>query len=182
MASSLSAACTPLKQAYDSCFNAWFEGYLEPAVAAPPDERAAHAKQKAEEYEAKCGKVWAEYKVCVQVRSSLCGDFPADEHVRAESCEGARAGRYVGTGAAGQSTHELIGIIVTAAPYLRAPVLLCALVLMQTSRSFSCILTGYTAHSTSSRVLSSTRLLAHFAHASRDPRSLPRRSRCGDVT
>ncbi|KAF8812782.1 hypothetical protein BYT27DRAFT_7273261, partial [Phlegmacium glaucopus] len=24
---------TPLKQTYDSCFNSWFEGYLEPAVS-----------------------------------------------------------------------------------------------------------------------------------------------------
>jgi hypothetical protein len=29
---SLSPECTPLKQRYDSCFNAWFEGYLQPAL------------------------------------------------------------------------------------------------------------------------------------------------------
>ncbi|ORX37198.1 hypothetical protein BD324DRAFT_625140 [Kockovaella imperatae] len=29
---SLSARCTPLKREYDSCFNAWFEGYLQPAL------------------------------------------------------------------------------------------------------------------------------------------------------
>jgi TRIAP1/MDM35 family protein len=71
MASSLSAECTPLKQTYDSCFNAWFEGYLEPAVAAPAAERAAHAKQKADEYEAKCGQLWTEYRACVQVRGQF---------------------------------------------------------------------------------------------------------------
>jgi hypothetical protein len=29
---SLSPQCTSLKQRYDSCFNAWFEGYLQPAL------------------------------------------------------------------------------------------------------------------------------------------------------
>jgi hypothetical protein len=31
---SLSADCTPLKHRYDSCFNSWFEGYLQPALDA----------------------------------------------------------------------------------------------------------------------------------------------------
>lgn len=31
---SLSPDCTPLKQRYDTCFNAWFEGYLQPNLAA----------------------------------------------------------------------------------------------------------------------------------------------------
>lgn len=31
---SLSEECTPLKQRYDSCFNLWFEGYLQPALDA----------------------------------------------------------------------------------------------------------------------------------------------------
>lgn len=29
---SLSPACTSIKQRYDACFNAWFEGYLQPAL------------------------------------------------------------------------------------------------------------------------------------------------------
>jgi len=33
---SLSPKCTPLKQRYDSCFNAWFEGYLQPALDSAP--------------------------------------------------------------------------------------------------------------------------------------------------
>ena len=69
MADSLSAECTPLKEKYDTCFNAWFEGYLEPAVAASSSERAAYSKQKADEFQAKCGKVWEQYKECIQVRS-----------------------------------------------------------------------------------------------------------------
>lgn len=69
MASSLSDACTPLKRSYDSCFNAWFEGYLEPAVSATPAERLKYSQEKAEEYEQKCGRIWEEYRVCVQVRS-----------------------------------------------------------------------------------------------------------------
>jgi TRIAP1/MDM35 family protein len=67
MASSLAEDCTPAKQAYDSCFNAWFEGYLAPAVAAPPAERAAHTKAKADEYEQRCGALWRQYKTCVDV-------------------------------------------------------------------------------------------------------------------
>ncbi|KIJ96096.1 hypothetical protein K443DRAFT_682564 [Laccaria amethystina LaAM-08-1] len=66
MANSLSAECTPLKEKYDTCFNAWFEGYLEPAVAASSSERAAYSKQKADEFEAKCGKVWQQYRECIQ--------------------------------------------------------------------------------------------------------------------
>ena len=70
MSQSLSAECTPLKIEYDSCFNSWFEGYLEPAVKASktPEARAAYAKQKADEFNQKCGKVWEQYKGCVQVR------------------------------------------------------------------------------------------------------------------
>jgi TRIAP1/MDM35 family protein len=69
MAHSLSEACTPLKRQYDSCFNTWFEGYLEPAVAisATPQKRAQYSKQKADEFQEKCGKIWESYRYCVQV-------------------------------------------------------------------------------------------------------------------
>ncbi len=69
MADSLSPECTPLKHKYDSCFNEWFEGYLEPAIAASATqpEREAYSRQQAAEFEAKCGKIWVEYKTCVQV-------------------------------------------------------------------------------------------------------------------
>ncbi|EGN92540.1 hypothetical protein SERLA73DRAFT_190874 [Serpula lacrymans var. lacrymans S7.3] len=68
MAHSLSPECTPLKHEYDSCFNTWFQGYLEPAVAASVDSetRSAYSKQKAEEFEQKCGKIWGQYRECVQ--------------------------------------------------------------------------------------------------------------------
>ncbi|KAM6492457.1 Mitochondrial distribution/morphology family 35/apoptosis, partial [Amanita muscaria] len=68
MADSLSAECTPLKQKYDSCFNAWFEGYLDPAIAnnTSAEERAAYSKMKADEYQAKCGQIWEKYRECVQ--------------------------------------------------------------------------------------------------------------------
>ena len=70
MADSLSPECTPLKFKYDICFNAWFEGYLEPAVAVSSSEHvaAAYLKQKADEFEVKCGRVWGQYRACVQVR------------------------------------------------------------------------------------------------------------------
>ena len=73
MAHSLEERCTSLKLEYDSCFNSWFEAYLEPAVSASasPESRAKYSKEKAEEYERKCGKIWASYRECVQVRRSF---------------------------------------------------------------------------------------------------------------
>jgi TRIAP1/MDM35 family protein len=65
MADSLKPKCTPLKREYDACFNSWFEGYLEPTVS--PDQRTAFSKKKAEEFQEKCGKVWEQYRQCVQV-------------------------------------------------------------------------------------------------------------------
>jgi len=75
MAHSLSAECTPLKLEYDSCFNAWFEGYLEPAIAASSSQQqqADYSKRKADEFQQKCGKVWENYRACVQVRSLMLG-------------------------------------------------------------------------------------------------------------
>ncbi|KDQ18759.1 hypothetical protein BOTBODRAFT_170769 [Botryobasidium botryosum FD-172 SS1] len=66
MAESLSPSCTPLKHAYDACFNAWFEGYLEPVVASAPALRERRAREKADEYEARCGALWKNYRECVQ--------------------------------------------------------------------------------------------------------------------
>ncbi|KII90508.1 hypothetical protein PLICRDRAFT_39068 [Plicaturopsis crispa FD-325 SS-3] len=79
MAHSLSSDCTPLKHEYDNCFNAWFEGYLQPAVALntsgtgtgagykdTKDQRAAYSKQKADEFNNSCGKIWEQYRGCVQ--------------------------------------------------------------------------------------------------------------------
>ncbi|KAH7926155.1 UPF0203-domain-containing protein [Leucogyrophana mollusca] len=78
MAHSLSPECTPLKHAYDSCFNTWFEGYLEPAVSpSSSEQRAQYSKKKADEFEERCGKVWVEYKQCVQkaVKDKGLGDL-----------------------------------------------------------------------------------------------------------
>ncbi|KAF8915916.1 mitochondrial distribution/morphology family 35/apoptosis [Mucidula mucida] len=85
MADSLNEACTPLKRAYDSCFNTWFEGYLEPAVAATSEaQREAYSKEKAEEFKAKCGKMWIEYKTCVQNSLKDKGLVPLLEQAREE--------------------------------------------------------------------------------------------------
>lgn len=70
MAESLSSECTPLKQSYDACFNAWFEGYLQPALEVSNSSnssasRAAYSKEKATEFDSKCGKIWTSYKSCV---------------------------------------------------------------------------------------------------------------------
>ncbi|KAG8755523.1 hypothetical protein FRC11_005974 [Ceratobasidium sp. 423] len=69
MAESLSPKCTPLKHAYDTCFNAWFEGYLEPVTTGSgnqPTDQASRAQRMAAEYEEKCGKLWEGYRECVQ--------------------------------------------------------------------------------------------------------------------
>ncbi|KAI0824965.1 mitochondrial distribution/morphology family 35/apoptosis [Trametes gibbosa] len=68
MSQSLSEECTPLKRSYDACFNAWFEGYLEPAVSASAnaEQRTNFAQQKAAEFESSCGKIWQEYRQCIQ--------------------------------------------------------------------------------------------------------------------
>ncbi|KAH8824261.1 mitochondrial distribution/morphology family 35/apoptosis [Flagelloscypha sp. PMI_526] len=72
MADSLAAECTPLKTKYDSCFNAWFEGYLEPAVnldsgatKSEQETRAAYSKAKAQEFQDKCGPIWNDYRSCL---------------------------------------------------------------------------------------------------------------------
>ena len=93
MAHSLEERCTPLKLEYDSCFNSWFEGYLEPAVSAStsPESRAKYSKEKAEEYERKCGKIWASYRECVRVCSVRCFIYEISTQPRCrcfpESCE-----------------------------------------------------------------------------------------------
>lgn len=89
MASSLSPQCTPLKHAYDKCFNSWFEGYLQPAIQESQpsntsststsrktgngineeETRRAYSKRKAQEFEEKCGKVWESYRACISVSS-----------------------------------------------------------------------------------------------------------------
>ncbi|KAG8983172.1 hypothetical protein FRB94_007818 [Tulasnella sp. JGI-2019a] len=71
MAHSLTPECTPLKLAYDSCFNAWFEGYLQPIASSGQgpfsmEEKLAQNRAKAEDYEARCGKIWQSYRTCVQ--------------------------------------------------------------------------------------------------------------------
>ncbi|PIL28246.1 hypothetical protein GSI_09658 [Ganoderma sinense ZZ0214-1] len=68
MSQSLSDECTPLKRKYDACFNAWFEGYLEPAVSASvtPEQRKKFSQEKAAEFDRSCGKIWHEYRACVQ--------------------------------------------------------------------------------------------------------------------
>lgn len=97
MAHSLSPECTPLKKEYDNCFNAWFEGYLEPAVAVPEGERAAHSKRKAEEFQQQCGKIWEGYRGCIHVRFSSIGSV-LEAYKLAERAEGKGIGQDVGPG------------------------------------------------------------------------------------
>ena len=74
---SLHPPCTALKKAYDSCFNHWFDEYLQLAAPIPPsagkgnpkveEERQAKIKAKAIEYEQKCGATWKAYRDCLEV-------------------------------------------------------------------------------------------------------------------
>ncbi|KAJ7350677.1 mitochondrial distribution/morphology family 35/apoptosis [Mycena albidolilacea] len=86
MADSLSPQCTPLKNEYDSCFNVWFEEYLEPALAtnATQKQRTAHYQRKADEFQAKCGKVYAEYQNCIQNAVKERGIEPLLQQAREE--------------------------------------------------------------------------------------------------
>ena len=100
MAHSLSDDCTPLKREYDSCFNAWFEGYLEPAVAISDQQnpqkqqkiREEYSRKKADEFQQKCGKVWEAYRGCIQASSSLFSVILGINLARTECVERERAG------------------------------------------------------------------------------------------
>ncbi|KAI0703282.1 mitochondrial distribution/morphology family 35/apoptosis [Earliella scabrosa] len=87
MAHSLSEECTPLKRKYDACFNAWFEGYLEPAVSASvtPEQRTKFSQEKAAEFERSCGAMWREYRDCVQKAVKDKGLVALLEQARAEN-------------------------------------------------------------------------------------------------
>ncbi|KAH7912361.1 hypothetical protein BJ138DRAFT_1100332 [Hygrophoropsis aurantiaca] len=102
MAHSLSPECTPLKHAYDSCFNTWFEAYLDPHPTNPSassshkstspqstplnaTSQAAYAKAQAAEFEARCGRVWREYRACVMKAVHEKGLGELLEQARAEN-------------------------------------------------------------------------------------------------
>jgi len=65
-----SPECTPLKSKYYLCFSAWFEGYLEPAVAVSSLEPSAYSKQKADRFESLrvCGnEIEGDYRLCIYI-------------------------------------------------------------------------------------------------------------------
>ena len=99
---SLPPECTPLKSKYDTCFNAWFEGYLEPAVAVSPTERSAYSQQRADEFEANCRKVWEQYRVCVQVCFPSASPRVHGDDEEVESCDGEGAGVALTTSTRGK--------------------------------------------------------------------------------
>ncbi|KAJ7078393.1 hypothetical protein C8R43DRAFT_910378 [Mycena crocata] len=55
-----------LRQEYDSCFNVWFESYLDPSASITEAQRTTHHQQKADEFKEKCGKVYADNQNCIQ--------------------------------------------------------------------------------------------------------------------
>ncbi|EDR01301.1 uncharacterized protein LACBIDRAFT_312227 [Laccaria bicolor S238N-H82] len=55
-----------LQAKYDTCFNAWFEGYLEPAVAVSSSERSAYSQQRADEFGRTAGRFGNNISPCVQ--------------------------------------------------------------------------------------------------------------------
>jgi TRIAP1/MDM35 family protein len=74
MSQSLAPECTQLKHAYDTCFNNWFAGYLQPSSKDEDEsgEPQVDTQQQVKEYQEKCGQVWLEYKDCLQVRPHRC--------------------------------------------------------------------------------------------------------------
>lgn len=69
MSQSLAPECTPLKHAYDDCFNSWFAGYLQPQNSNDGEEGSqAFIDARVKEYHEKCGKLWIEYRECLTVR------------------------------------------------------------------------------------------------------------------
>ncbi|EJT99444.1 hypothetical protein DACRYDRAFT_23966 [Dacryopinax primogenitus] len=65
MSHSLKPECTPLKHKYDACFNTWFEGYLQPPPGGKSESEEAQRqwqRDKRDEYERTCGKVWEGYR------------------------------------------------------------------------------------------------------------------------
>ena len=67
MSQSLSPKCTPLKQAYDDCFNRWFAEYLDSPPSSSNQERMDYSQRQAQEFEKRCGKIWESYRSRVQV-------------------------------------------------------------------------------------------------------------------
>ena len=71
MSQSLAPECTPLKHAYDSCFNSWFAGYLQPQDKSKDSSQSGyneeHTAAQVRDYQEKCGKLWKEYQDCVMV-------------------------------------------------------------------------------------------------------------------
>jgi len=64
MSQSLAPECTPLKHAYDTCFNNWFAGYLQPS--SDKAKAGENTEAQVKDYEEKCGKIWEEYRACLQ--------------------------------------------------------------------------------------------------------------------
>jgi len=71
MSQSLAPECTPLKHAYDACFNNWFAGYLQPPQSSSnPNGRGkkegeTDTEAQIRDYEEKCGKAWRDYRSCL---------------------------------------------------------------------------------------------------------------------
>ena len=108
MSQSLSEECTPLKRKYDACFNAWFEGYLEPALSASAnaEQRTKFAQQKAAEFDSSCGKIWQAYRQCVQVREDeqqSRGSHHERRFFRTESGKGDRKSTRLNSSHSGES-------------------------------------------------------------------------------
>ena len=99
--------CTPLKQAYDTCFNSWFEAYSEPTVSASSsaEARTEYSKRKAEEFQEKCGKIWESYRSCVQVYNFSSIETFWWVLSRIESSEGKRSWSIASTGEGGESAY-----------------------------------------------------------------------------
>jgi len=70
MANSVNPACNAFKRQYDSCFNTWFEQYLNTSLPSSgnnnskPDPEVLRSKGK--ELESKCGDLFKTYRRCIE--------------------------------------------------------------------------------------------------------------------
>lgn len=73
MANSVNPECNSYKRRYDSCFNTWFEQYLNLASPATPTSTAVDPealRKKGAELNTKCGDLFKIYRTCIEVSVS----------------------------------------------------------------------------------------------------------------
>ena len=77
-------------------------------MAVPPTERSAYSQQRADEFEANCGKVWEQHRGCVQVCFPSASPHVHGDDEEVESCDGGGAGVALTTSTQGKPFDEAL--------------------------------------------------------------------------